>query len=1058
MSISPSIAVVICILIGAVSPSIVRAGVVPIRIDVTVQPPAWPVPCTVGVPFPKDALQTTDPVNLLDADGRAVEFQSRVTATWDTTAKTGVRWLLLDFQPRDARPHRLVFGKDLDAAPAPASNPIITDTDNAFEIDTGILKTVCPKNQLDPWTGLTVEGRKWLDTSKPVGPLVTHETRGTFMAINDRAAEVVLEENGPQRATLKATGWYANDAGEKFGRFIVRLHFHKGLPDVRMEHTFIFTGQSLHDRVRDLAIAMPVVMNQQVRGGALAGEDFGHICDMIDFSDKAHFSITSDRANGRTLDWRLRNVAAEKNSPIKGEKNAGWLGLTTDAATGVAIVLEKAWQQSPFELEVEQNTLWMHLWPRHGRLMDLSFDGMWYYLSEEEKLEKLAAKPIEAPSTVQDTLKWVRSVNRSGMSKTHDLWLLFRALDIYSMRDYVRSVKEPVLAIIDPVWACGTEALMQAAHPHDPTNFRDEEAFLATILDLRLAEREQGKIYGFFDFGGYHTVPFGDGDRNLDAGTWRRARPKSHYGWATYAPAMYYRTGDRRYLDYAKEYSTYSVDAGICLHDNPVTKDFAGGEFGYNNSEIHWLGGAEAFALQSREDAVYLYWLTGQRRMLDALLLWAEQAEQYEATHAADGGGFFLSLEREGPYGNIRRNLGSVLQRWCILYAATGDPRWKARADRVAESFRKIDFSRDSDQEVQNYLQFHASWVMEGLDFYYRLTGDAKIREVMEAFCRQAMRRGLGFSTGGRESASLNFYSFGYQLTGDTAFLRAGQNVVDNMLFDWASPEVLNPGGKWGVQTLPRFLGTVMKAPPEFLRRITPTHERHRIVQWPADHHACFLQEKDGPISIHVASLPGGTYALFDPDGEPCARIELAYSTSLSGKLEAAADSKTGVYTLMNLTPAAGMHYVIDHTMDKVVYELPRENTYWTPRGRGFVVAQRADKEASLFVRPAWGDIVSRRPHRLVELGGKGHVFECAERLTTSVGFNLALPPRSTDTLWQFDLGMPQGMISTRINARGQEMIVPKGLGPYFAATPDNYFEPTWSGGKRPPFGQTPAR
>ena len=94
---------------------------------------------------------------------------------------------------------------------------------------------------------MTVEGRKWLDTSKPVGPLVTHETRGTFMAINDRAAEVVLEENGPQRATLKATGWYANDAGEKFGRFIVRLHFHKGLPDVRMEHTFIFTGQSLHD-------------------------------------------------------------------------------------------------------------------------------------------------------------------------------------------------------------------------------------------------------------------------------------------------------------------------------------------------------------------------------------------------------------------------------------------------------------------------------------------------------------------------------------------------------------------------------------------------------------------------------------------------------------------------------------------------------------------------------------------------------------------------------------------------------------------------------------------
>ncbi len=1028
------------------------AGEVPLRIDVTAPPLDWPVPCTVGVPFPKGVLSKNAPVAVRDADGALVPCQTRVTATWNADGSQGVRWLLLDFQPKDARPHRLVFGTEAKAAETHGA--IVTEKDGAFVIDTGALRTTCPTNQLDPWTALERDGRKWLDVTKPMGPLVTHETRGTFLAINDKAARVTLEENGPWRATLKATGWYVDGKGGRFGRYLVRLHFYRNRPDVRMEHTFIFTGETLTDRVRDLAIAMPLAMNKGNMRGALAGEEHVKESTMYDFSSAVHWSLASDRADGRTLEWKLRDLRAGKNY-YRGEKNAGWVFARTDAPAGVAMVLRDAWQQSPFELEVEDNVVRLHLWPLHGRLMDLSFDGIWRHLTEEQKIEKLEAKPVKAGQTVQDTLKWVRSVNRSGIAKTHDLWLLFRCEDVYTLRDRARSVVEPVLAVVDPAWACATEALMQPAHPYDQENFRDEEAFLSSILTLRQAERERGLIYGFFEFGAYHQRPFSDGDRNLDGGPWRRARPKAHYGWSTYAPAMYYRTGDRRYLKYAQEYTHYSADAGFCFHDNPATKDFEGGEFGYNNSEIHWMGGAEVTALQGREDAVYLYWMTGERRMLDAALMWAEQSERYEETQVANGGGFFKSLEREGPYGNTRRNLGLLLQRWSILYAATWDVRWKERADRIAETFRQIDFSRDKPEEVQNYLQFHASWVLEGLDFYHQLTGDPRIREVLLDFCRQAMRRGLGFSSGGRESGSLNFYSYGYLLTQDPAFLRVGQNAVTRALADWACPEALSPGGKWTVQTLPRFLGVTMKAPPEFRARTLPSHARGLIVQWPADHHACFLEGKDGPISIQFASLAGGSYALFDPDGRVCARTELSYATSLSGKLETPADGKTGVYTLQHQTPEKGLHYIISHSFDKVVYELPRPGTLWMPIARSFVVQQKAGQPASLTLRRPAGDWASDRPDRLVELGGSRQVMEINRLWPSSQMLNLALPARTSDTLWRYELGMREGHISTVVNAQGQETLVPSGLGRYFAGTANDFFEPSWRAGPGPPFQVT---
>ncbi|MBI4026340.1 MAG: hypothetical protein HY360_15250 [Verrucomicrobia bacterium] len=1042
------------------------AGEILIRIDVTAPPRAWPAPCTVGVPFPKGTLKIDAPVGLLDADGQSVPVQTRVHATWDADGREGARWILLDFQAKDSRPHRLVFGGELKKEPS-ALPPLVTEKDDGFIIDTGVLKTTCLKKQFDPWRNLTVGGQKQIDPSKPYGLLVEHEKRGVFLAIHDRSATVALEENGPWRATLKASGWYANEKGEKFGRYQVRLHFYRNQPDIKMEHTFIFTGESLKDRVRDLAVVIPLAAGEKPEAvsGAFGGEEYERISEVMDFSSRVHWSLVCDRPDGHLIEWTLKDLD-KKAIYYRGEKNAGWVQARAGSAA-VCLAVRDAWQQNPFEAEANGPVASFHLWPRHGRLLDLSFDGIWYYLSEEQKLDKLIGKAAAVGNaTPAELIKWCRTVNRSGIAKTHEIWLMFRAEELYAIHDRVRNIAQPVLAVVDPAWACGTGALLREAHPYDVKNFRDEEAYLATILDLRLAEREQDCIYGFFEFGGYHEAPF----CGRDGGLWYRARPKSHYGWSTYAPSMYYRTGLRRYLKYAQEYTGYSFDRGICYHDHSVTKDFRGGTYHYNNSEIGWFGGSEfGDTLTGKEDAIYLYWMTGERRMLDALLMWAEMTECYENNQLEvdPNGQYYRNLEKEEAYGNARRNLGGLLQRWTLLYQATWDPRWKARADRVAESFRDCDISRDSLEEQAGYLMYHAGWVFEGLWDYYQLTGDARIREVLLKFCRRHMERGLGFTKGGTQSGSLNPYAMGFLLTGDTAYLRVGRNVVMNSLYKWAAPEALDTGGKWTVQTLPRFLGVFMKAPRDFLDSNLPTHKKGLLVTIPQDHHICFLKTHDQPVSIEIASYYGGPYALYDPDGQVCAQIDLSYEKSLSGKLEVKPDGKTGVYTLVcresgkrpGKTPQSGwpreaLHYVIQHNLAKVVYELPRQPYSWQPLARSFVFQTRGDGAAAeLTLSRPLGEWISGRSNRLVELGGKGTVIPINACWPKGAGtVDVPLPSQPAAALWRFEYGMQEGQILTIPKRMDGGSFFGSGLSPYFAATPDEFFEPKWKAGVVLPF------
>ncbi|MHC4872722.1 MAG: exo-rhamnogalacturonan lyase family protein, partial [Planctomycetota bacterium] len=68
--------------------------------------------------------------------------------------------------------------------------------------------------------------------------------------------------------------------------------------------------------------------------------------------------------------WHLEFKLTDKEKVIeKGEKYGGWAALRGSSGS-CAVSIRDAWQNYPNEMELSKNNIKVHLWPRHGRILD----------------------------------------------------------------------------------------------------------------------------------------------------------------------------------------------------------------------------------------------------------------------------------------------------------------------------------------------------------------------------------------------------------------------------------------------------------------------------------------------------------------------------------------------------------------------------------------------------------------------------------------------------------------------------------------------------------------
>jgi hypothetical protein len=894
-----------------------RAETIPVRLD-TVLPDARPqTPVRFGVPFAKGQMRDASALRVLDAKGAVVPHQQRVLATWNADGSAGIRWLLVDFlADPDGRYHL----DTASTAAAAATTDVARVEGDAIVIDTGTLQGRVPtRGGLNVFAGLTSLGDPVvLPGAAFSGFYLEHETRGIFRADLDRDAKIQLEETGPIRAVIKADGQYTNEAGETFGRYSIRIHLFRGRSDVRLDHTFIYTGNSAADRLRSVSIALPrkpglrgYVGGRDLASGEVAGECYDPSNFIIDSTDREHIEMLAT------------GVIPNKTVRVA-DRPAGW--FTYD---GVALAVRDAWQQYPLGFEIDKGVVRLHLWPRDGRLLDTGFDGQWWFLSDEQKQRMAMNKPKAKP----DPAAWLATLrertNATGAAKTHEVWLSFRGSQSSARPNatapwpagLAREAAMPMIASADPAYAASTRALDFFPHvaAGDP-RFAAADRYLDNVLAMVRDLTERELDYGWWDWGGYHQHQGGPTfftesgfGQTHGLRTWHRARPKSHYGWGILPWMQVYRGASRDWLRYAQTYTLYSADRAHVHHTGNGRE--AGSEYHYDNSEIHWMGGylgapggdILSSNLQHKGDYLAMYWLTGDRRALDVLETWGQLAlAKFEA-----GNKGWITWGVPFKVGNEIRNSGMQLHRIMTLYQATWDPRYLALAEPIITSYAAVtstDILAQCEGKGEEW-KFHQAvgWAHEGLWLCWQVTGDPRIKPALDTFAQRVRTFDASVGDGFGQVRAL---TQGYLISQDTLDLDLARGMVDTLLMVGATPRSRHAHTtKFNTIGLPLYLGAAAVADEAWANRHLPFDERGQTLAYryftDRDENSrpgarvYFREAHDQTWTIDAAYSHGGAFNLIAPNGQVVARGSVDPVHDKQLHLTVPSDGMTGDYVLV---------------------------------------------------------------------------------------------------------------------------------------------------------------
>ncbi len=188
-------------------------------------------PVTAGIPFPEGMLYEKSGVPQLGLDGTD-SYQFRTLAKWPDGS---VKWALVDFQ-EDVEAGTFTENIEVVRGDGNSGQALALDKGNMITVDTGIMTVVIRKKGFNLFDSVVVNGKKIISGGDSEGIVAVDKNSDKFFASNDRNSTVVIEENGPVRAVIKASGGHIRK-GKKLMNYTVRMHFYKDKSRIRVIYT-----------------------------------------------------------------------------------------------------------------------------------------------------------------------------------------------------------------------------------------------------------------------------------------------------------------------------------------------------------------------------------------------------------------------------------------------------------------------------------------------------------------------------------------------------------------------------------------------------------------------------------------------------------------------------------------------------------------------------------------------------------------------------------------------------------------------------------------------------
>ncbi len=895
--------------VGAVT-GVATSGRVPLLLLNEVEAVIDNAPMTVGVPFPHGALWDADNVRLVDENGVEIPLQTEVTGRWSRFGS--VKWLLCDFTADFNGGPRTVFLEFGPQVERVVRDPIIVSTADAGfpAIDAGRLQVTNEGIAYD----FNGDGRlvPILNPSALRGAFVSHEDGRVFTV--PAGVETAVEEIGSEKAVIRSTGWYVEEAtGEKFCQFVTRIVFHRNSPVVRIFHTWIFTGDGNRDRIANM------------------GWRFG-AADSVT-ADGILVSIEEDIwLSGESL---VQHDFQSFNLGEPGTDQSGRTPGVLSAGVGQGRVLFGAkdfWQNFPSELAIDDSGFTFYNWPRNNPAA--TFERP--LVSETAFLHRFAHEgkvlDFSLPTELTEGTLWQQAasrephwaegkpetVNAQGIARTEEMFLYFPAHDA-SRTDATRVLQglndESLRAIADPAWTAAS-GVFGNIHPRDVENYPEDEYLYEQLIHAPARWNEHLGFYGMWLYG---DVPAWTIALHRQTVSLYRAIRKNHHGWPIrWLP--WARSGDPRLLKYAEAATRQMLDANFCHYVDEAVNESVGPDYHrvqgwWDRSLLPWASHRGPSSRAYTIDCDYLwqaYYLTGYTRARDVLLLFGEATKNHHRAPTKP------------------RTTASMLPSYLDMYQATFDPWFILAAHTLAELHRHI-YERDG--LLDTYTDALAS--QEVVDFwrpgdqnFYRYTG---CEEHGELALNQAIAYSSPLTYGFRHR--WDFVSFPYiqqaafawEETGNPFYLDriAGYlNYIRRMIYDgeleYGRGSLVQTSTARGIVTgyymnqFPLALAALESSDYSPVAISDPFHVwGETVADEDADIYHFRLPEviirKDGdvvvPVSLahrYAARTEGVSYIyeIFSPDGEEYLAGEWPIDNQLR-RVEIPADAPNGNYTII---------------------------------------------------------------------------------------------------------------------------------------------------------------
>ena len=190
-------------------------------------------PVTVGIPFPEGMLYEKKGIPQLSLKGTDA-YQFRTLARWPDGS---VKWVLVDFQAR-CEAERMNNDVRIIAGGGNSSGPLLAEEKRGkIYVDTGPLQVQIKKKNYNLFDRVVVNGEALILDGASKGIVVEGDNGTEYLGLLDHNSKVVIEENGPVRAVVKAEGTHTSTDGKRMMDYTVRMHFYKGLTRVKVVYT-----------------------------------------------------------------------------------------------------------------------------------------------------------------------------------------------------------------------------------------------------------------------------------------------------------------------------------------------------------------------------------------------------------------------------------------------------------------------------------------------------------------------------------------------------------------------------------------------------------------------------------------------------------------------------------------------------------------------------------------------------------------------------------------------------------------------------------------------------